>query len=85
MKGRKNQKRGLDSISHFFLSVPKPSVEKERVTIQVAARALGVSKGTIINYLNKGLLTRIKDDGRIYIEMDEVRGLADSEKKARVS
>ena len=60
-------------------------MEKERVTIQVAARALGVSKGTIINYLNKGLLTRIKDDGRIYIEMDEVRGLADSEKKARVS
>ena len=81
MKGRKKQKRGLESVSHFFLSAPQPSVEKERITIQVAARILGVSKGTIITYLNKGLLTRIKEDGHIYIEMDEVRSLAGSGKK----
>jgi hypothetical protein len=78
MKGRKKQKRGLESVSHFFLSAPKPSVEKKRVTIQVAARTLGVSKGTIITYLNKGLLTRIKEDGSIFIDMDEVRNLGDS-------
>jgi hypothetical protein len=41
----------------------------------VAAKTLGVSKGTIITYLNKGLLTRIKEEGRIYIEKDEVRSL----------
>jgi hypothetical protein len=81
MKGRKKQKRGLESVSHFFLSAPQPSVEKERITIQVAARILGVSKGTIITYLNKGLLTRIKENGHIYIEMDEVRSLGGSEKK----
>ena len=81
MKGRKKQKRGLESVSHFFLSAPQPSVEKERITIQVAARMLGVSKGTIITYLNKGLLTRIKEDGHIYIEMDEVRSLSGSDKK----
>jgi hypothetical protein len=77
MKARKNQERGLERVSHFFLSAPRPSVVKERVTIQVAARTLGVSKGTIITYLNKGLLTRIKEDGRIYVEMDEVRSLGE--------
>jgi DNA-binding transcriptional MerR regulator len=82
MKVRKNQERGLERVSHFFLSAPKPSVEKERVTIQAAARALGVSKGTIITYLNKGLLTRIKEDGRIYIEMDELRRLRERERRA---
>jgi len=82
MKVRKNQERGLERVSHFFLSAPEPSVEKERVTIQAAARALGVSKGTIITYLNKGLLTRIKQDGCIYIEMDEVRRLRERERGA---
>jgi DNA-binding transcriptional MerR regulator len=80
MKIRKNQERGLERVSHFFLSAPKPSVEKERVTIQAAARALGVSKGTIITYMNKGLLTRIKEDGSIYIEMDEVNRLRERER-----
>ena len=82
MKGRKKQKRGLESVSHFFLSAPQPSVEKKRITIQVAARMLEVSKGTIINYLNKGLLTRIKEDGHICLGMDEVRSLAGFGKKA---
>jgi hypothetical protein len=75
MNGSKNQKRGLESVCHFFLSAPQTSVEKKKVTIQVAARTLGVSKGTVIDYLNRGLLTRIKENGRIFIEMDEVKGL----------
>jgi len=82
MKARKNQERGLERVSHFFLSAPEPSVVKERVTIQVAARTLGVSKGTIITYLNKGLLTRIKEDGRICVEMDEVRSLGERRRGA---
>ncbi len=77
MKARKNQERGLESVSHFFLSAPEPSVVKERVTIQVAAKTLGVSKGTIITYLNKGLLKRIKEDGGIYVAMDEVRSIGE--------
>ena len=81
MKAGKNQERGLESVSHFFFSAPEPSVVKERVTIQAAARTLGVSKGTIITYLDKGLLTRIKVDGRIYVEMDEVRSFGGFEKK----
>jgi hypothetical protein len=81
MKGSNNQKRGLESVCHFFLSGPQPPVEKKKVTIQVAARTLGVSKGAVIDYLNKGLLTRIKENGRIFIEMDEVKSLANSERK----
>lgn len=81
MKGSKNQKRGLESVCHLFLSTPQPPVEKKKVTIQVAARTLGVSKGTVIDHLNKGLLTRIKENGRIFIELDEVKSLADSERK----
>jgi len=73
MKNRKNQARGLASVSHLFLSGPEP--QKEKVTILGAAKALGVSKGTIITYLNRGLLKRIKQDGDIYILMDEVKAL----------
>jgi len=58
---------------------------KERVTIQVAARTLGVSKGRIITYLNEGLLTRIKEDGRVYIELDEINSLATSQRKQNVA
>jgi hypothetical protein len=82
MKDRKNQERGLAQVSHFFLSGPE--VAKEKVTIQLAAKTLGVSKGTIINYLNNGLLTRIKEGGLIYISMDEVRALEDKNRKGQV-
>ena len=75
----------MERVCHFFLSAPEPSVVKERVTIQVAARTLGVSKGTIITYLNKGLLTRIKEDDRIYVEMDELRSLGKRERGAAKS
>ena len=79
MKNRKNQGRGLAKVSHLFLSGPESA--KEKVSIQVAARELGVSKGTIITYLNKGQLTRIKEAGRIFVSMDEVRALAENKRK----
>ncbi len=82
MKDRKNQGRGLAKVSHLFLSGPEPP--KEKVTIQVAARALGVSKGTIITYLNKGLISRMKEGGRIYVSMDEVLTLGDTKRKPQV-
>ena len=85
MKARKNQGRGLAKVSHLFLSGPEPQEPpEEKVTIQVAARALGVSKGTIITYLNKGQLTRIKQSGRIYVSMDEVRALGETKRKHQV-
>ena len=82
MKDRKKQRRGLAKVSHLFLSGPESP--KKKVTIQVAAKGLGVSKGTIITYLNKGLLTRIKEGGRIYVPMDEVRTLGDTNRKPQV-
>lgn len=85
MRDKKNQERGLAKVSHFFLSGPeRPESPEEKVTIQVAARALGVSKGTIITYLNKGQLTRIKESGRIYLSMDEVRAFGEAKRKHRV-
>lgn len=75
----------MAKVSHLFLSGPEPpEPPEEKVTIQVAARSLGVSKGTIITYFNKGLLTRIKEDGRIYISMDEMRTLGDTKRKPQV-
>ena len=79
MKNRKNQGRGLAKVSHLFLSGPESP--KEKVSIQVAARELGVSKGTIITYLNTGQLTRIKEAGSIYVSIDEVRALAETKRK----
>jgi chromosome segregation ATPase len=79
MKNRKNHGRGLAKVSHLFLSGPESP--KEKVGIQVAARELGVSKGTIITYLNTGQLTRIKEAGRIYVSMVEVRALAETKRK----
>jgi len=82
MKDRKNQGRGLAKVSHLFLSGPEPP--KEKVTIQVAAKTLGVSKGTIITYLNKGLLTRIKEGSRIYVSKDDVRAFGETKRKHQV-
>lgn len=76
------QKRGLARVSHFFLSSPGPPVQE--VSIQMAAKTLGVSKGKIITYLNKGLLRRIKVDGRIYLSMDEVEALGETNKRPQV-
>jgi len=85
MKGRKNQGRGLARVSHLFLSGPEPpEPPEEKVTIQVAAKTLGVTKGTIITYFDKGQLTRIKESGRIYVSMDEVRTLGETKTKSQV-
>ena len=81
MKTNKSQGRGLAKVCHLFLSGPKPS--REKVTIQMAAKLLNVSKGTVVTYLNTGLLTRIKERGCIYIAEDEVKGLLDSGSRKR--
>ena len=83
MKDRKNQVRGIAKVSYLFLSSQK--TPREKVTIREAAKALSVSKGKIITYLNRGLLTRIKDGECVYIPMDEVRTLSDSMKNLDVT
>lgn len=46
---------------------------QEKVTVQVAAKALGVSIKTVHRYLQSGILTKIKDGQRVYIPADEIR------------
>jgi excisionase family DNA binding protein len=50
----------------------------EKVTIQMAAKTLGVSKGTIVHYLNNGRLSRIKEGSTVYISADEISKLLET-------
>lgn len=50
-------------------------MQDEKVTIQVAAKALNVTPKTIYQWFRTGTLTRVKDGNRTYILMDEVRAL----------
>lgn len=50
-------------------------MQDEKVTVPVAAKALGVTPKTIHQWLKAGTLTRVKDGSRTYILMDEVRAL----------
>ena len=45
------------------------------VNIQVAAKALGVSTKTVQRYLEKGLLTKIKDGHKVSIPIEEIKNL----------
>lgn len=45
------------------------------VNIQVAAKALGVSTKTVQRYLEKGLLTKIKDGHKVSIPIGEIKNL----------
>jgi DNA-binding transcriptional MerR regulator len=48
-------------------------VEDEKVTVKVAAKALNVTPRTVRRYIEKGLITRIKEADRVYVSMDSVR------------
>ena len=50
-------------------------MQDEKVTIQVASKALNVTPKTVHQWLRTGTLTRVKDGNRTYILMDEVRAL----------
>ena len=48
-------------------------MQDEKVTVQVAAKALDVTPKTIHQWLKSGTLSRVKEGNRTYILMDEVR------------
>lgn len=76
------EKHGLDGereLRHGESSMKRASAEK-KLTIQAAAKVLGVSKGTVIQYLNNGQLTRVREGSQVYILMDEVTALSDPDK-----
>lgn len=47
----------------------------QKLTLQVAAKALDVSVRTVQRYIDKGLITKVKEDGKVYVIADEIRGL----------
>jgi hypothetical protein len=42
-----------------------------KVTIQAAARTLGISKGTVVHFLSNGKLTRIKE-GAVGLSLEHI-------------
>lgn len=58
---------------------------EERITVQSAAKVLGVSKGTVVHYLNNGKLTRLREGSKVYILMDEIRRLLDGQEDKNVT
>jgi multidrug efflux pump subunit AcrA (membrane-fusion protein) len=53
----------------------------EKVTIPLAAKALKVSTKTVHRYIEKGLLTKVKEGTRVYVPMDEIRALLSGQPK----
>ena len=62
----------------------KKASSEEKVTIKVAARTLGVSKGTIVHYLNNGKLSRIKEGATVYISADDINRLLETKEDSAV-
>lgn len=60
----------------------KKASSENKVTIQVAAKTLGVSKGTIVHYLNNGRLSRIKEGSTVYVSTEELNKLLDAREDA---
>ena len=58
----------------------KKASPEGKVTIQAAARTLGVSKGTVVHFLNNGKLTRIKEGSAVFVLKDEIESLLKAEK-----
>jgi len=53
-------------------------MQDEKVTIQVASKAINVTPKTIHQWLKNGTLSKVKEGNRTYILMDEVRALLQS-------
>jgi excisionase family DNA binding protein len=58
---------------------------EEKITIQSAAKVLGVSKGTVVHYLNNGKLTRLREGSKVYVLMDEISALLDGKEAKSVT
>jgi DNA-binding transcriptional MerR regulator len=62
----------------------KKASSEEKVSIKVAAKAMGVSKGTIVHYLNNGKLSRIKEGSTVYISTVEINRLLEAREDSAV-
>ena len=53
----------------------------EKVTLQVASKALNVSTKTIRRYIERGIISKSKEGTRIFVPMDEIRNLKNRQVK----
>ena len=54
---------------------------EEKVTVKVAAKALGVSDKTIYRYIEKGRLSKVKEGRRVYIPISDITTLRQRQSK----
>lgn len=50
---------------------------QEKVTIAIASKVLNVDRRTIYRWMDKGLLSKVKEGNSTYVLMDDVRALRD--------
>ena len=60
------------------------SVEREAVTLDVAAKALGVSVRTVRRYVETGRLGEVRDGGKLFVRSLDVRILRESMKNGGI-
>lgn len=58
-------------------------MKDEKICLSVAARALRVSERTLIRYAEKGLISKVKENNRIYFLADEIRQFRQENVKPR--
>ncbi|MGA1823269.1 MAG: helix-turn-helix domain-containing protein [bacterium] len=51
------------------------SQSQEIVTIKVAAKALNVNRRTIYRWINKGLISKVEDNKKTFVPIDDIRAL----------
>ncbi|MDQ1275068.1 MAG: hypothetical protein QG610_641 [Euryarchaeota archaeon] len=63
-------------VTHDTLTVTTDdTLTQDRVTIQEACKIANVSRKTLYRWIEKGLLSREKDENRAYVSLAEVRAL----------
>lgn len=50
---------------------------QEKVTVAIASKVLNVDRRTIYRWMDKGLLSKVKEGNNTYVLMDDVRALRD--------
>lgn len=48
---------------------------QEKATVQEAAKALSIGRKTIYRWINKGLLSKVKEAKKTYVLLDEVKAI----------
>jgi len=53
------------------------SVTQQKVTIQEAAQTLNISRKTIYRWIERGLISKVKEESKTYVLLSEVKAVCD--------